>query len=577
MEYPKIRQRAVTRETVEVFRGYNHNLRIGEGEFYDMENLSSDDYPVLSPRKKRGFLTGGSDIRGLIAKEKLCWVDGTDFVMDGTHYPMDLTDEEKSLVGMGAYVIILPDKQYINTVDPEDRGAIGASVTTSGTVKLTTSRADGTAYDVTFCQDTAPENPENGQQWLDTSGEKHLLKQYSAASGLWVTLMTTCVRLEAPGLGRPFREGDGVTISGLGTQGDSQVAALDGSFVIQSRGENHIVVAGLLDQIQTVTVPVTVERTMPELDFVIESGNRLWGCRYGPGKDGQMVNEIYASKLGDFRNWQSFQGISTDSYRASLGSDGPFTGAICYGGYPLFFKEACLHKVYGSYPAQYQIQTVPCRGVQKGSHNSLAIVNEVLYYKSRLGVCAYDGSLPNEISDALGPTTYSGAVGGAHGSKYYISMMDGNFDYHLFVYDAARGMWHREDKLHVRGFASCDNEMYYIDAADGCIHTLLGSGSQEDGKVEWHAVTGLMGMDSPDKKHISQLQIRMQMELDAQVKVSVQYDSCGVWEHICTVRRKDLHSFQLPVRPRRCDHLRLKLEGRGSAKVFSICKTVGHL
>ena len=57
-----------------------------------------------------------------------------------------------------------------------------------------------------------------------------------------------------------------------------------------------------------------------------------------------MVNELYACKLGDFKNWNCFLGISTDSYVASVGTDGPWTGAVTYLGNPIFFKETCLHK-----------------------------------------------------------------------------------------------------------------------------------------------------------------------------------------------------------------------------------------
>ena len=68
---------------------------------------------------------------------------------------------------------------------------------------------------------------------------------------------------------------------------------------------------------------------------MIECGNRLWGCKYGL-VDGETVNEIYASKLGDFKNWNCFAGLSTDSYAAARGSDGPFTGAADYLGQPRF-------------------------------------------------------------------------------------------------------------------------------------------------------------------------------------------------------------------------------------------------
>ena len=36
----------------------------------------------------------------------------------------------------------------------------------------------------------------------------------------------------------------------------------------------------------------------------------------------------------------------------------------------------------------------------------------------------------------------------------------------------------------------------------------------------------------------------------------------------------ELRSFSLPVRPRRCDQLRLKLQGTGMCKLYSITKTL---
>ena len=158
--------------------------------------------------------------------------------------------------------------------------------------------------------------------------------------------------------------------------------------IIWDKGDDYIVVTGIIDRVTTQEAPITVARRMPNMDFVIESRNRLWGCRYGTDVNGNMVNEIYASKLGDFKNWNSFAGISTDSYAVTVGTDGQFTGAITHLGYPIFFKEGCMHKVYGD-SLPFGVQDTACRGVQKGCGGSLAIVNEVLYYKSRSAVCAY--------------------------------------------------------------------------------------------------------------------------------------------------------------------------------------------
>ena len=233
------------------------------------------------------------------------------------------------------------------------------------------------------------------------------------------------------------------------------------------------VVIGLINQVIEQEGGVTITRKMPDMDFIIESENRLWGCHYGPDADGKMVNEIYACKLGDFKNWNCFMGISTDSYAVTVGTDGPFTGAITHLGYPLFFKENCVHKVYGNYPANYQIITTTCRGVQNGCSRSLAIVNETLYYKSRSAVCAYDGSLPVEISSAFGDVVYRNAVAGYLGNKYYISMLDDSGRYHLFAYDTLKGMWHREDNTGAMQFCNCNGDLYYIDHKDLQIKNLF--------------------------------------------------------------------------------------------------------
>ena len=244
------------------------------------------------------------------------------------------------------------------------------------------------------------------------------------------------------------------------------------------------------------------------MDHVIECGNRLWGCRYGPALNGKVVNEIYCSKLGDFKNWNCFMKISTDSWVGGVGTDGPFTGAVAHLGYPLFFKENHLHKVYISSGGAHQIADTACRGVQKGCSRSLAIVGETLYYKARSGICAYDGSLPAEISQAFGNEQYKNAVAGAHGNKYYVSMQDAAGMYHLFVYDASKGLWHREDDLQADCFCCCRDDLYGIESGTGRILTMLGSGEPETEPVQWMAESGMIGLAYPDMKYISRLILR---------------------------------------------------------------------
>ena len=578
MRYPTLKEQPTTRQMVDAFRGYNHNLRISNGEFFDMENMTSDYYPVLSPRGKRGVYAKPASPQGIIAKDTICYVDGREFVMGEYRIDMGLStaaeDCPKQLISMGAYVIIMPDKKYINTLDLTDFGNIEAFFTTQADVTFELCAITGDSYTDAVVSPTTPADPKNLDLWIDTSSEPHTLKRYSEASDTWVNIATTYVRISSPGLGKAFKQYDGVTISGITA---AEVAGLNGTMALWGCGDDYIVVIGVLDAVVTQTAEegqITIERRMPNMDFIIESGNRLWGCRYGTALNGDVVNEIYACKLGDFKNWNCFMSLSTDSYAASCGTDGQFTGAITHLGYPLFFKENCVHKVFGNYPANFQIQDTACRGVQKGCHNSLAIVNETLFYKARTGICAFDGSLPTEASYVLGNEVYSDAVGGSHGNKYYVSMKNADGIWNLFVYDTAKGMWHREDNLHVSAFCSCKGEMYCIDADRQNIITLLGSGDEYEEDVNWMVETGELGLSSPDMKYISRLTIRMSMEVGSELNIYAQYDLSDYWEHICNIRGTNLRSFSMPIRPRRCDHIKIRIEGRGMAKIYSWTKTI---
>lgn len=598
MKYPYLSELRTSRKMIDVFGGYNHNLRIGDGEFYDMTNLSSADYPVLSPRHARGFISRPTAPQGMIAKDILCHVDGGDFIIGDKRIPMGLSIDvdingrlvPKKLVSMGAYVIILPDKKYINTVDDTDYGSIEVTKTTSGATTFSLCKRDGSAHDDIAIQPTEPTNPANLALWLDTSTVPNALKQYSATSKMWVSVASTFIKISSPGIGIDFAEGDGVTISGVI---HPELADLNNTMVIQARGDDFIVVTGILDQVITQAPPICVSRWMPDLDFIVESKNRLWGCKYGYAYMGKVydtatgeivdqwsedpVNEIYACKLGDFRNWNCFNGISTDSYAVTVGTDGEFTGAITYLGNPLFFKETCMHKVYGD-SMPFGVQDTACRGVQTGCSESLAIVNETLYYKARSGVCAYDGSLPMEISSALGDISYSEAVAGQLDNKYYISMLsmsrEGPLGYNLFVFDTLRGLWHREDNTAAMQFCNFRGDLYYIDFKDLMIKTVLGTGELDETPIKWEAVTGVLGTESPDKKYISRIDVRMKIPMGSRVMFFVEYDSDGSWQYLFTMTGMNLKSFPVPIRPLRCDHLRLKIVGEGDAKIYSICQTL---
>ena len=562
MQIPTLKQGNVSRENVTSFGGYHAGARIAEGEFAAMKNCTGDQFPLIATRRKRGVYAAPTRCNGLLAKDSLCWVDGSKFVMNGYETELHLTDSPKQLVSMGAYVIIFPDKKYINTADLSDSGNLEAEFTSAGTVKFTPVDGDGKPLIPAYTQPEEPEKPENGALWLDTSGAGALL-QWSAGTGMWVSVDNTLVRISCPNMGVSFRPGDGVQLAGV-------PAGVMTAGVIADCGRDHVTVPGLLERETSLDTPVTVGRYLPLMDMVLECGNRLWGCRYGLNRAGAVVNEIYASKLGDFRNWNCFQGVSTDSYCVSLGNDGPFTGAVQHLGYPVFFREDCIHRLYGSTPATFRLQTTPCPGVQQGCSRSLARVGQMLYYKSPTGVCAYDGAVPVTVSQKLGVMPCTRAAAGALGDKYYLCIQEAETTGQLWVYDTARGLWHREDDSCVRWFCTCRDDLFFVNGA-GQIISVMGRGQPEE-EISWMLETGMLGTLTPDSKTLTRLNLRL--ELAQQATVWVQYDGDDFWKPVATVYGSAGQCFNLPVAVRRCDRLRLRLEGTGFMRLSCITKTM---
>lgn len=565
MFLPQLKDIDAEREMIGAFRGYNHNLRIRNDEFYDMANMSSDLYPVLSPRGQRARVRQLAKPNGLFAHDKLCWVDGTAFYYDGEQKGT-VADSPKQMAAMGAYVLIWPDKAYYNTHTGEF-GQLGCKVTVQGGVTASLCRLDGTAYEHYTLSDTAPAAPENGALWVDTSGEKQVLKQYAASSGMWISIPTVYTKITGTGLGAGFSEYDGVTLSGM------EEESLNGDFVLYGAGDDYVIVTAIARQAVSQSGPVTLERKIPDMDFITESENRLWGCS-------SQKHEIYACKLGDPKNWNCFMGISTDSYAMTVGSGGDFTGACTHLGYVLFFKEDVIHRIYGTKPANYQLTNVESRGVEKGSEKSLVIVNETLYYKSAQDVCAFQSALPSSISYPLGQGAYHSAAAGALGSKYYLSAKDADGAGVMLVYDGARGLWHKEDGAYALWFAGTGRDLYFINEADGGLYSVMGDresyagdGAALEGTVSWSLETGDIGLESPDYKYISKIQLRMELDVGAKVELALDSGS-GQWETKFAASATRKRSFTAPIIPRRCDTMRLKITGSGGCRIYSLTHTI---
>ena len=523
MELPSMKYAdKLTKEKQIRFRGLNHNIGARDGEIWDMMNMTGDHSPVLATRQKRRLYRKLDNPGGLTAWDGLAWVDGTGFYYGG-EMKGQVSEGKKTFGGMGSRIVILPDKCYYDV-----------NTDTFGNME---SRWEGDAL---------------------TFGNGML---YGVAAD------ANMIRHEGTEWMEYFREGDAVTISGCAIHPENNQTAIireiDGDKLyfyenVFAIGEEEYSEEGAL----------AIARTVPDLLSVCENENRLWG---------RTKDTVYSSALGDIFNWNLYDGIDSDAYAVTPGSPGKLTGCASYRGYPIFLKEEQIYKVYGSVPSDFQLMGSASLGLAEGSEESIAVAGETMYYLGRNGIMAYSGGIPQSVGDAFGVGRFRNAVGGSDGLKYYVSMEDENGEAWLYVYDTQRRTWHKEDQTRVTHFAMWKGNLYYLNDKGeiwitGTIQDPPQDSQEEiafDFMVEFTDFTD----DDPNKKGVEKLQLRVELDPGACMIVMIQFDSDGCWRRVKELMGHDpKRSFLLPIVPRRCDHYRIRLEGTGGCRIYSLAR-----
>ena len=247
-------------------RGVNYSDQTQPGDLAEGQNLSARRYPYLATRRgreqrKKNATDYYAGVTALTAWGKLVAVEGTNLLLDG-QVVGTVTAGEKQFAVVNTKMVIWPDKVYLDmktqTVKP-----LAASLSGSGAV---------------FTAST-----------MKVTGWGDLTEKFSA--------------------------GDGITISGCATEpGNNR------DVTIQAISADTITVsADTFQAAEEASTAITLERKVPEMDYICESENRLWGCS-------SAAQVIYASSLGDPTNFNVFEGLSTDSYALAVGTEGSFTG-----------------------------------------------------------------------------------------------------------------------------------------------------------------------------------------------------------------------------------------------------------
>ena len=472
------------------FRGLNYGEGYQDGELAECENLSTEKFPCISQRAKRVKVAQYASPQTIHAKDGIMVIDGATVFYNNEKVGA-VSPGRKQIATIGNYIVIFPDKTYYN-VATDAYGSMEETYTATGLVF--------------------------GTNTITTTGEFK------------------------------FRDGDAVEITGCSTTENNK------SLVIRSMSSTVLTFDENSFTEKTETGAVTIQRKVPDLDFICESNYRLWGTK---------GNTIFSSKFSDPFNFFVFDNISSDSYNIDVGSDGEFTGCIPYSSHICFFKENTLHKLYGTKPSNFQIVTANIYGVQSGCERSMCIVNEQLLYKGVDGIYAYTGSVPELISAKFGTKRFTDAVAACDGERYYISMKH-NGEWSMYVYDVFKNIWLREDNTHAHDMMFSEGYIYFIDDS-GAVNRIDRTESRAD--IDWSATFCPFNETINEKKGYSKFHLRLDMAAGAWLMVDVKADTDTQWREVYKTHNEKARTISVPIIPTRCDSVMVRLRGKGECTV----------
>lgn len=390
-----------------------------------------------------------------------------------------------------------------------------------------------------------------------------------------------------------FKVGDAITIEAQIQIGDDIISYVGDtaiSCIIDAVGDHYIEVPNytFLEITERGATQATlgntrIMRKSPDMDVetILEYNNRLWGAS-------SVDNTIYACKLGDPTNWAYYQSTSMDSYYAEQGTDGKFTGAAAYSNHLMFFKESSIAKVYGTAPSSYQITNTKCFGLTADSPDSVAIINNMVFYKSSIGLMAYEGGDPYTITDKLN-CKFRNVVCGTEGRKLYMSMFnEDKQEQELLCLDVDKAEWHKSDDTAMKSACTLNGCLYFVDG-EGDVQVINPKAEDPDiemdtDAINWMAVFGPFDEYIEHRKIYSKLMMRLttqkgyefqtgdSIELWIKIDDGVGNETTDGWEQVQTFTTALNDGEFIPIVPRRCDHYSVMIKGNVPAAIKSLTR-----
>lgn len=487
-----------TRQTA-YFGGLNLTDALKEGELTACSGLTSERAPYLSPRYADRLAHTFGAPRGMTAADgKLYVASGTElWSFDGataTRVMTGLTETKKSFAFVAGALCVFPDKRFYR-----------------------------------------PETGESGS-----------LERVETFTGFTLT-ENALTRTDGENFG--FKVNDGVEISGDGISAVNRVSA-----VVTAVEGGTLTFSGAAFTPETGGGSVTVSRLLPDLDFVCEHDNRLWGA---------AGRRVYASWLGDPTNFTAYDTAHAQaSYFADVGTDGPFTGIASCPSYVAFLKENCIHKLYGGKPSNFRVTVSRVSGCEAGSGGSAAVANDNVVYNGADGLYAYNGGEPEYLSEKTGRLG-SDAVAAVMNGVIFVAATRDNVR-RLYTCDLRRGVWLCDGEKDVRELAVCGGSVWFL-TGEGKLYELGGA----DTVCDWSADLAPFVEDAGTRRYVRVL-LKLWLAEGGFVKVTADN---GAGRQSVYIRRADEDQrYELPLPFFTGGALKVSLSGRGKCLLKGVIR-----
>lgn len=339
---------------------------------------------------------------------------------------------------------------------------------------------------------------------------------------------------------------------GTVTSGTKSMVDFNGKVIIMPDKKYYDYSTDVFNVITDVGAGVAV----PDMDYICIHMNRIFGVK---------GSSIYATALGQYNNWTTFAGESTDAWAKDVASEGgDFTGIVSYQNHPILFKKEMMYELYNNKP---DYVTQPVNKIGCLSSRAIVEANSILYFVGSKGVYAYTGGVPRLISNNLNET-YSDAVLGTDGKLLYVSLYNGTV-WNLYVYDTQTGLWVREDNLQGIQFTKIGEHVYCL-AKDGKLYK-FNSGTENN--IEWYLETKNFTEEIFNRKGNGIIRIRIELESGSSVNVYTSVDDRDYKLHK-SYSARGTNTFSTMVRIQMSDSFRIKLSGKGNFKLYAFGREI---